>query len=68
MIKIELQTWETDFVAIVEILEFQILPELIVWGQRFFIRWKESNTKIPVYCEARRFAVSFTRSPGLPKE
>ena len=78
MRKVELQTRDRKFVAIVEIVPFpdRGMPDIVAWGERVFIRGDYNSEGIHVtmpadqpwpYVEA--FAhVSFTPSPGLPKE
>ena len=50
------------FVAIVEILPYQIMPEIVIWGSRYFVHVIDNK-----YREAL-MTVSVTESPGLSEE
>lgn len=66
MLEIELQTGTGEFVAVVEILPFQNLPGVVVWGTRAFQIANQHSQGREVYTEA--FAtMSLTPSPGKPR-
>ena len=67
MREIELRTSSHEFVAVVEILPFpdKGLPEVVVWGERTFIRTPDVARNRPVYTEGLT-VLSLTPSPGMP--
>jgi hypothetical protein len=49
---IELQTRDGQLVAIATTLPFQIMPEIMLWGERFFIFTGTYTGKdLPIYIE-----------------
>lgn len=55
MTKIQLVTARREFVAWVSIPDFVALPEVLMWGVRFFTR--VAPAPIPVYAEVFGYAV-----------
>lgn len=67
MRKIELWTAGGEhYVATVEVLPMEPLPRVVVWGTRLFTV-EPSRGALPEAWEAMA-TVSFTPSPGLPRE
>jgi hypothetical protein len=57
MLEIRLETEDGRFVCVASIPPFLTLPEVVLWGQRFFKLASEVPDALPVYREAFTVAV-----------
>lgn len=66
MRRVELRLRGGEHVAFVEILPYQVGPDVVIWGERVFVSQFPLNAHPEgVFFEASSL-VSFTPSPGLP--
>lgn len=67
LIQVRLETAQGDYIADVEVLPYPKSPDMLLWGERFFIYRGGKNGQ---ECFREGFCcISFTETPGVtPKE